>query len=143
LNDIARAHHHPVDLRDHFPSRSDQPKLATMAVTSRAASVAVCMVLCALGPAACGGAQTRDENPSGSAGTGAAAQAPASTSGRTAKVNATRDVTPAAPRARRARAGRAHLTAQHRRQARRLAKRFRKQTAKAPRGVVADSGVIP
>jgi hypothetical protein len=35
------------------------------------------------------------------------------------------------------------LTAHTRQEARDLAKQFSKQTAKVPRGVIADSGVIP
>jgi hypothetical protein len=44
---------------------------------------------------------------------------------------------------RKARAQPAHLTRRERRQARRLLKRLRKQTGKAPRTVVSDSGLIP
>jgi hypothetical protein len=44
---------------------------------------------------------------------------------------------------RKTRAQPAHLTQRERRQARHLLKRLRKATAKAPRSVVTDSGLIP
>lgn len=108
----------------------------------RGAALAVGLLLCASG-SACGGDETRDGSPPSSAGERAAAPATTANSRRTPKVNSSSGVATTRPRSGQTRPSQGHLTAHQRRQARRLAKQFRRETAKAARGVVTDSGVIP
>jgi hypothetical protein len=93
--------------------------------------LATCAVLvavpCATGLAACGSQSERR-----------ASAAPTAS-----RAPATSPAPPPVAVKPKARAQHAHLTRPERRQARRLLKRLRKDTGKAPRSVVTDSGMIP
>jgi len=110
------------------------------AVKSWRRPLAVCAVLLALpsvaGLTACGGESERR----------AAAAPTASPTRESSAVPRSVAITGKArdqPTTRKARARPARLTPRERRQARRLLKRLRTATSKAPRSVVTDSGVIP
>ena len=102
--------------------------------------VAICALLCTAALAACGGHQAGEGAAAGATG---ATGAPSWTRWQPANLRATLAVAPAPRQSSRTPAHPAHLTTRERREARRLLRRLGKETARAPRSVVADSGVIP